>query len=281
MKKLLLLFMMLAMAIPLWASEHTVTINRNEGLYQTGTGVYYCVKDGIMMTFTSGLDNENYLVEHQQVYFEVNSYNYIIKRIVFHCVDSTTTANLMDCFYWGPTTLSIVQNFYNQSDPGTLTVTDPYTAVWQGSSNHMQFTTMAKPVRFGSVEIIYDKLDGDIFDLVTDISQIVQGKTYILVTQNYNKVMKIKKTDDATFPATDIVGWMGPDGNEKSRVKVDGNAQLFRMEEVVDTTIDGYSRKSAWLNTLNGFIRPSSTSGSNDLILSTGVTDWNRSRLLS
>ncbi len=277
MKKLLLLFMMLAMAIPLWASEHTVTINRNEGLYQTGTGVYYCVKDGIMMTFTSGLDNENYLVEHQQVYFEVNSYNYIIKRIVFHCVDSTTTANLMDCFYWGPTTLSIVQNFYNQSDPGTLTVTDPYTAVWQGSSNHMQFTTMAKPVRFGSVEIVYDKLDGDIFDLVTSASQIQNGKTYILVTQNYDKVMKIKLTDDATFPATDIVGWMGPDGNEKSRVKVDGNAQLFRMEEVVDTTIDGYSRKSAWLNTLNGFIRPSSSSGSNDLILSTGVTDWNRS----
>lgn len=277
MKKLLTFLMLLAMAIPLWASEHTVTINRNEGLYQTGTGVYYCVKDGIMMTFTSGLDNENYLVEHQQVYFEVNSYNYIIKRIVFHCVDSTTTANLMDCFYWGPTTLSIVQNFYNQSEPGTLTVTDPYTAVWQGSSNHMQFTTMAKPVRFGSVEIVYDKLDGDIFDLVTSTSQIQDGKTYILVTQNYDKVMKIKMTDDATFPATDIVGWMGPEGNEKSRVKVDGNAQLFRMEQVVDTTIDGYSRKSAWLNTLNGYIRPSSTSGSTNLILSTGVTDWNRS----
>lgn len=268
---------MLAMAVPLWASEHTVTINRNEGLYQTGTGVYYCVKDGIMMTFTSGLDNENYLVEHQQVYFEVNSYNYIIKRIVFHCVDSTTTANLMDCFYWGPTTLSIVQNFYNQSEPGTLTVTDPYTAVWRGSSNHMQFTTMAKPVRFGSVEIVYDKLDGDIFDLVTSTSQIQDGKTYILVTQNDNKVMRIKMTDDATFPATPIVDWMGPDGNEKSRVKVDGNAQLFRMEMVVDTTIDGYSRKSAWLNTLNGYIRPSSTSGSTDLTLSTGVTDWNRS----
>lgn len=276
-KKLLMFFMLLAMVIPLWASEHTVTINRNEGLYQTGTGVYYCVKDGIMMTFTSGLDNENYLVEHQQVYFEVNSYNYIIKRIVFHCVDSTTTTNLMDCFYWGPTTLSIVQNFYNQSEPGTLTVTDPYTAVWRGSSNHMQFTTMAKPVRFGSVEIVYDKLDGDIFDLVTSTSQIVDGKTYILVTQNYDKAMRIKMTDDATFPATDIVDWMGPEGNEKSRVKVDGNAQLFRMESVVDTTIDGYSRKSAWLNTLNGYIRPSSTSGSNDLILSTGVTDWNRS----
>ena len=54
--------MTLAMSIPMWASEHTVTIHRNEGLYQDGTGVYYCVKDGIMMTFTDGLDNENYLV---------------------------------------------------------------------------------------------------------------------------------------------------------------------------------------------------------------------------
>lgn len=277
MKKLLLLFMMLAMAIPLWASEHTVTINRNEGLYQTGTGVYYCVKDGIMMTFTSGLDNENYLVEHQQVYFEVNSYNYIIKRIVFHCVDSTTTANLMDCFYWGPTTLSIVQNFYNQSDPGTLTVTDPYTAVWQGSSNHMQFTTMAKPVRFGSVEIVYDKLDGDIFDLVTSTSQIQDGKTYILVTQNDDRVMRIKLTDDATYPSTPIVEWMGPEGNEKTRVKVDGNAALFRMDNLKDT-LDSY--KAAWFNTLNGYIRTaSSTSGgaTTNMTVTTSLTNYNRS----
>ena len=266
--------MALVLSVPIWASEHTVTINRNEGLYQDGTGVYYCVKDGIMMTFTSGLDNENYLVEHQQVYFEVNSYNYIIKRIVFHCVDSTTSANL-DCFYWGPKTISIVQNFYNQNAPGSLSTTD-YTCTWTGESNHMQFTTMAKPVRFGSVEIVYDKLDGDIFDLVTDLSQIQSDKTYILVTQNYDKVMKIKKTDDATFPATDIVEWMGPEGNVKSRVKVDGNALLFRMENVVDTTIDGYSRKAAWLNTLNGYIRPNSSSTSTALTLSTGLTSYNR-----
>ena len=279
-KKLLMFFMLFALAIPLWASEHTVTINRNEGLYQNGTGVYYCVKDGIMMTFTSGLDNENYLVEHQQVYFEVNSYNYFIKKIVFHCVDSTTTDNLMDCFYWGPTTLSIVQNFYNQSQPGTLTVTDPYTAVWQGHSNHMQFTTMAKPVRFGSVEIIYDKLDGDIFDLVTSTSQIQDGKTYILVTQNDDRVMRIKLTDYATFPSTPIVEWMGPAGSEKTRVKVDGNAALFRMDQLVDTTFGSTSGKTAWFNTLNGYIRTaSSTSGgaTTNMTLTTSLTNYNRS----
>lgn len=273
---------MLAMAVPLWASEHSVIFNRGEVLEQgapvQGVLAYYCIKDGVMMTFTDGLDNENFLVEHRNLTFEVRSYNYIIKKIIFHCVDNTTEDNL-DCFYWGPTTISRVNNFTYPGEMGTYHVTNNgYDGVWEGRTSAFQFTTAeGKPVRFGSVEIIYDKLDGDIFDLVTNTSQIVQGKTYILVTQNYNKVMKIKKTDDATFPATDIVGWMGPDGNEKSRVKVDGNAQLFRMEEVVDTTIDGYSRKSAWLNTLNGFIRPSSTSGSNDLILSTGVTDWNRS----
>ena len=273
---------MLAMAVPLWASEHSVIFNRGEVLEQgaqvSGVPVYYCIKDGVMMTFTDGLDNENFLVERRNLIFEVRSYNYIVKKIIFHCVDNTTEDNL-DCFYWGPTTISQVNNFTYPGEMGTYRITNNgYDGVWEGRTSAFQFTTAdGKPVRFGSVEIVYDKLDGDIFDLVTSTNQIVEGKTYILVTQNYDKVMKIKKTDDATFPATDIVSWMGPDGNEKSRVKVDGNAQLFRMEEVVDTTIDGYSRKSAWLNTLNGFIRPSSTSGSNDLILSTGLTDWNRS----
>ena len=275
MKKLFLILMVLLLSIPIWASEHTVTINRGEGLFGGGTGVYYCVKDGIMMTFTSGLDNENYLVEHQQVNFEINSYNYIIKRIVFHCVDSTTSSNL-DCFYWGPKTISIVQNFYNQNEPGNLSTTD-YTCTWTGESNHMQFTTMAKPVRFGSIEIVYDKLDGDIFDLVTSTSQIVDGKTYILVTQNDDRVMRIKLTDDATYPSTPIVEWMGPSGSEKTRVKVDGNAALFRMDGMNADTLS--YMKAAWFNTLNGYIRTASNSGSSttNLTLTTGLTNYNRS----
>ena len=132
--------MLLAMAIPLMAGEQTVVINRNEGQFEESNGVYYCYKSGLMMTFTSGMNNPNYLVEHQQVYFEVMSVNtsYIIKKIVFHCVDNTLSNNL-DCFYWGPTTISIVQNFYNQSAPGTYTASG-YTGTWRGETNHIQFT---------------------------------------------------------------------------------------------------------------------------------------------
>ena len=264
--------MALVLAFPLWASEHTVTISRNEGQFSEHTGVYYGIKDGVMMTFTSGLDNPNFLVEHQQTYFEVRSANYIIKKIVFHCVDSTTSSNL-DAFYWGPTTLGIVQNFSDQSHPGTLRVTDPYTAVWTGSSSAMQFSTMARPVRFGSIDIIYDKLDGDIFDLVTNNSQIVNGKTYIIVSQYFDKVMEFKKSDDPSFPCTDIVEWMAAD---KSKVKVDGNACLFKMVNVKDSTISSNTRKVAWFNTLNGYIRKASGDNNANLISQTTANDYCR-----
>lgn len=271
MKKLILtLSLVLTVAVTLMASEHDVTINRGEGLYQDGTGVYYCVKDGVMMTFTDGLDNENFLVERRNKIFEVRSANYIIKKVVFHCVDSTTQANL-DCFYWGPTTLSAVNNFTYPGQLGTMTVPDPYTAVWTGETSAIQFTTAeGKPVRFGAVEIIYEKLDGDIFDLVTRTDQIVEGKTYIIVSRYHDKVMEFKKSDDATFPATDIVEWMNPD---KTKVKVDGNACLFKMEGVKDTL--NTPQKAAWLNTLNGYIR----SQNYNLITRTSPNDYCRAHM--
>lgn len=176
---------MLAMAVPLWAGLQTVTINRNEGQFEESNGVYYCYKSGLMMTFTSGMNNPNYLVEHQQVYFEVRSVNpeYIIKKIVFHCVDNTTSDNL-DCFYWGPSTISIVQNWTYPDQPGTYRYRG-YTGTWTGTTNKIQFTTMAKPVRFGSVDITFEKETGDIFDLVTDDSQLQEGGKYAIVNQYY------------------------------------------------------------------------------------------------
>ena len=129
MKRLLLMMMALVLSIPIWAGEHTVTINRGEGLYQDGTGVYYCVKDGIMMTFSDGLDNENYLVERRAKTFEVRSYNYIIKKIVFHCVDNVLEGD--PNFYWGPTTISLVSNFTYPGQLGTYYVTNNgYVGVW-------------------------------------------------------------------------------------------------------------------------------------------------------
>ena len=87
MKRLLIYLMLLAFALPnAIAGEKTVTISRNEGIYDDGTGVYYCTKGGITMTFSSGLNNVNYLVEHQQVVFDIFSTNYVIKKIKFNCL---------------------------------------------------------------------------------------------------------------------------------------------------------------------------------------------------
>lgn len=264
----------LLLAIPLWASDHTVTIHRGEGLYQDGTGVYYCVKDGIMMTFTDGLDNENYLVERRAKIFEIRSANYIIKKVVFHCVDNTTQDNL-DCFYWGPTTISQVNNFTYPGQLGNYYVTNNgYDGVWEGQTAAFQFTTAdGKPVRFGSVEITYDKLDGDIFELVTQRSQIVDGNTYIIVSQKYDKVMSFKKTDDATFPSANIVEWVNA---SKTKVKVDGNACLIKMLGAKDTTYSNYTRRVARIRSLNGYIRVGTGTDEGNLLNTTTVNDYSR-----
>ena len=38
MKRLLLFLMALVLSIPIWAGEKTIVINRNEGIYEDGTG---------------------------------------------------------------------------------------------------------------------------------------------------------------------------------------------------------------------------------------------------
>ena len=269
------MLMALVLSIPIWASEYTVTIHRGEGLYEDGTGVYYCVKDGIMMTFTDGLDNENYLVERRAKTFEVRSANYIIKKVVFHCVDNYTEDNL-DCFYWGPTTISRVSNFTYPGQLGNYYVTNNgYDGVWEGSTAAFMFTTAdGKPVRFGSVEITYDKLDGDIFELVTQRSQIVDGETYIIVSQYHDKVMSFKKTDDASHPAANIVEWMNAD---KTKVKVDGNACMIRMLGAKDSTYSGNTRRVARLSTLNnGYIRIGTGADQGNLIITNSINDYSR-----
>ena len=280
MKKLLLFMMTLAFALPSWASEYTVTIHRGEGLYQDGTGVYYCVKDGIMMTFTDGLDNENYLVERRAKTFEVRSANYIIKKVVFHCVDSTTQNNL-DCFYWGPTTISRVSNFTYPGQLGNYYVTNNgYDGVWEGSTMAFMFTTAdGKPVRFGSVDIVYDKLEGDIFELVTHRSQIDgDDNYYVIVSQYHDKVMSFKKTDDASFPSANIVQWMNAG---KTKVKVDGSACIVKLLGAKDSTYTSsgnqVTRRVARLSTLNnGYIRSGSGNDQGNLLITTTVNDYSR-----
>lgn len=222
--------MMLAFVLPAaMAGEKTIVINRNEGIYEDGTGVYYCSKGGITMTFSSGLNNVNYLVEHQQVVFDIFSNNYVIKKIKFNCLDNTTDDNL-DCFYWGPSTISEFTGA-PYTPTGTYTYSG-YIGTWVGGSTpskYVKFETEGKPVRFGSVEITIDKEFGDIYEKVTENSEIQNGQTYVLVSQYASKALGKEdyygNDNLTTFTSTPVTLL---DNNNK--VRVTDEVQLMKLQ---------------------------------------------------
>ena len=260
--------MMLAFALPAAiAGEKTIVINRNEGIYEDGTGVYYCSKGGITMTFSSGLNNVNYLVEHQQVVFDIFSTNYVIKKIKFNCLDNTTDDNL-DCFYWGPSTISELGAVATYVPTGTYTWSG-YIGTWVGGSTpskYIKFVTEGKPVRFGSVEITIDKDLGDIFDLVTSMNQIEVGQKYVIVSQRASKAMSTKTVDglkengiDKTTMGSTSVSFVD---DTKQKVIVNEDVMILGLE----------SNPSSVSNTMRPYLfkygnqylrRNSATSGSN------------------
>lgn len=250
MKKIFTLIMLLAMAVPTWASEKTVTISRNEGEFSESSTVYYGVKDGIILTMTGGMNNVNYLLANPNTNFTVLSYNYTITKIVFHCLDDAVEGDL-DAGYWGPSTITLFANHTNPNNPGTYT-SSGFTGTWEGSSSSLNFAVKGKGVRFASIDITYEKPEGDIYELVTQRSQIVDGKTYIVVSQYNDKVMRFKEAADVTPPAVPVVEWMN---DSKTRVKVDGNAMLIRMMGVQDSTIGNNTRTVAWFKLGNGYLR--------------------------
>lgn len=236
MKKILLFLMALAFVLPAAiAGEKTVTISRNEGIYDDGTGVYYCSKGGITMTFSSGLNNVNYLVEHQQVVFDIFSTNYVIKKIKFNCLDNTTDDNL-DCFYWGPSTISEFTGA-PYTPTGTYTYSG-YIGTWVGGSTpskYIKFVTEGKPVRFGSVEITIDKEYGDIYDLVRYNTEIQNGQTYALVSKYDSRALGKEEFhgDDPvmTFSSTPVTLLNFDETlNNYLKVKVTDEVSLMKLE---------------------------------------------------
>lgn len=250
MKKIFTLIMLLAMTATAFASEKTVTISRNEGQYSDASKVYYAVKDGIILTMTGGMNNVNYLLANPNTNFTVLSYNYTITKIVFHCLDDALEGDL-DASYWGPSTITLFANHTHPDNPGTYT-SSGFIGTWEGSSSSLNFAVKGHGVRFASIDITYEKPEGDIYDLVTQRSQIVDGKSYVIVSQYKDKVMRFKEAADVTPQAKDVIEWMN---EEKTRVKVDGDAMIIRMTGVQDSVIGSNTRKVAWFKLGNGYLR--------------------------
>lgn len=188
MKKTITLLMLLALVMPLWAGERTITISRNDVDWESANTVYNISKGGVQLVMSGGMNNPNFLLMKQQTTITVKSLNFNIKKIVFHCLDNFTNDNL-DPFYWGPKTLHIQYSQTHGETAGTLTYNyggSSYDACWVSTKNstpghypdglptgyELMFYNEAKPVRFASIDITVEQETGDLYELVTDKDEI-------------------------------------------------------------------------------------------------------------
>ena len=277
MRKILTLLMLFSFAVTAWAGEQTITISRKDGQFNSAEGVYYASKGGVTMTMSGGMNNSNFLVLRHMNTVTFKSANFAIKKIIFHCLDDFTSSNL-DVFYWGPTTMNVMTVNYKPAGSNTTTAVTPgkftasgYDGTWTSNFNgtwtsvfrttdgsttetrtHTKFTngwpagnslifgSLGKPVRFSSIDIVIEKEDGDIYDLVTSIDQVKNNHNYLIVNWQNAKALSVNTKEGKVAeqvrtgsPVEFISGRVDDSGtyNQYAKVKTDGEAQIIKFEE--------------------------------------------------
>ena len=277
MRKILTLLMLFSFAVTAWAGEQTITISRKDGQFNSAEGVYYASKGGVTMTMSGGMNNSNFLVLRHMNTVTFKSANFAIKKIIFHCLDDFTSSNL-DVFYWGPTTMNVMTVNYKPVGSNTTTAVTPgkftasgYDGTWtsdfngtwtsvfrttDGSTdetrthtkfpngwpagNSLIFGSRGKPVRFSSIDIVIEKEDGDIYDLVTSIDQVQDNHNYLIVNWQNAKALSVNTKEGKVAeqvrtgsPVEFISGHVDDSGtyNQYAKVKTDGEAQIIKFEE--------------------------------------------------
>lgn len=220
---------------------------------------YNITKGGVQLTMTGGLNNSNYLLMQTNNTITFLSANYTIKKIVFHCLDNATNTNL-DVRYWGPSTMHIKPTFKNGQSYtwGTFSYSG-YIGTWTARSGYNElapgdnliFECEGKPVRFASIDIIIEKDNGDIYDLVTRTDQLKAGEKYVLVSQYASKALSTNlKTgpspdETPTYASTPVTFPVA----DKSKVKTTDEVQLITLEN------SGYTDRPWYLKVGNSYIR--------------------------
>jgi len=130
-------------------------------------------------------------------------------------------------------------------DGSTIDVTD------SGNGTY----TFVMPDGNVTVAINFSRSTGSLFELVDARANITADATYVLVSRNYDKVMKRWSDGDETFQADNITEWVGDD---QAVVRVNDDAGFFKMTQVADTTISSNSnRTAAYLTNGNAYMRTS------------------------
>ncbi|MBR2146117.1 MAG: hypothetical protein IJ925_01505 [Muribaculaceae bacterium] len=311
MRKILTFLLLLALAVPMWAGEQTITISRNDGQFDNAQGVYYASKGGVTMTMSGGMNNTNFLVLRHQNTVTFRSANFAIKKIIFHCLDDFKEGN-NDVFYWGPTTMNVMTVNYKPAGSSTTTAVVPgkftasgYDGTWVSSfsgtwtstfrptngsgtetrthtsfdngwpaGNQLIFGSLGKPVRFSSIDIVVEKEDGDIYDLVTNVSQIQDQNNYLIVNWENAKALSVNTTEGRNSkdvrtgsPVEFIPGQIDGTNDQYAKVKTDGEAQIIKFEKhtlPISTSSGTINNSRAWtFNAGGNYLRIYSTAATN------------------
>lgn len=311
MRKILTFLLLLALAVPMWAGEQTITISRNDGQFDNAQGVYYASKGGVTMTMSGGMNNTNFLVLRHQNTVTFRSANFAIKKIIFHCLDDFKEGN-NDVFYWGPTTMNVMTVNYKPAGSSTTTAVVPgkftasgYDGTWVSSfsgtwtstfrptngsgtetrthtsfdngwpaGNQLIFGSLGKPVRFSSIDIVVEKEDGDIYDLVTNVSQIQDQHNYLIVNWENAKALSVNTTEGRNSkdvrtgsPVEFIPGQIDGTNDQYAKVKTDGEAQIIKFEKhtlPISTSSGTINNSRAWtFNAGGNYLRIYSTAATN------------------
>ena len=271
MRKILTFLLLLALAATAWAGEKTITISRNDVAWESANTVYNVTKGGVELVMSGGMNNPNFLLMKQHTTITVKSHNFNIKRIVFHCLDNFTNDNL-DPFYWGPRTLHIQYSETHAEYAGKLTydyLGNTYDACWNStfsgttSTNgtahvnypdglpagyELMFENEGKPVRFASIDIVVEQETGDMYEIVTEQSEVEASTsskkvTYMLVgradattTQGYalsvNTTGSTANDDIKSTPVTLLENGL--------RVKANEETQFITFESTGNTSYPYY-----------------------------------------
>lgn len=185
MKQLLTIFVLIALAIPTWAGEKTITISRNDVDWENANTVYSISKSGVQLVMPGGMNNPNFLLMKQQTTMTIKSVNFKIKKIVFHCLDNTNVNAGDETFYNGPQTMHVKYNTTHGETPGTYTTPyngSTYDGCWVSTPTYpeglplgyeLMFENGPRPIRFASVDIVIEQeFEDEIYELVTDNSEI-------------------------------------------------------------------------------------------------------------
>ncbi|MBQ9555648.1 MAG: C10 family peptidase [Muribaculaceae bacterium] len=129
--------------------------------------------------------------------------------------------------------------------------------------------TLVMPEADINIVAHFSRSTGSVFELVTSRDSIVEGGTYVIASQYYDKAMKFHEHGEATFGSTSITEWLD---EGKTRVRVNDETCFIQMTAVNPDTIrhgaSSGARTNAFLSYGNGYL---TTNGGN-LVVSEGLT---------